>query len=143
MGIAYTTSEFAYDEEGGGTAAAEAIGMPAGQVFKTLAATGEKNGVLIFVVPVSAELNLKKAALAAGDKKVAMLPLKGLLAATGYVRGGCSPIGMKKKYPTFVDDSALNCEEIAVNAGKRGLMARLSPQGLLLAAEASVADLTD
>ena len=88
-----------------GIHAAEAIGMPPEQVFKTLVARGEKTGINVFCIPVCCELNLKKAAKAAGDKNMELVAVKELLGLTGYIRGGCSPVGMKKKYPTFFDET--------------------------------------
>lgn len=103
-----------------GIHAAEAIGFPPEQVFKTLVVRGVKTGVNVFCVPVCCELDLKKAARAAGDKSVEMLPVKELLGVTGYIRGGCSPFGMKKKYPTFIDETCILYDEIALSAGERG-----------------------
>ena len=100
-GIPCRETWYAYDENDlSGIHAAEAIGFPPEQVFKTLVVRGIKTGINVFCIPVCCELDLKKAAQAAGDKSVAMLPVKELLPTTGYIRGGCSPIGMKKRYPT-------------------------------------------
>ncbi|WP_334077151.1 Cys-tRNA(Pro) deacylase [Paenibacillus sanfengchensis] len=121
-----------YDPEDGqihGTAVAEKIGKPPEKVYKTLVAH-QGAAIFVFVIPVAAELDLKKAAKAAGAKKVEMLPLKDLLNRTGYIRGGCSPVGMKKLYPTFIDSSAEDLDTIAVSAGKVGLQMELSPQDL-------------
>ncbi|WP_334071417.1 Cys-tRNA(Pro) deacylase [Paenibacillus sp. A14] len=121
-----------YDPEDGqihGTAVAEKIGKPPEKVYKTLVAH-QGAAIFVFVIPVAAELDLKKAAKAAGAKKVEMLPLKDLLNRTGYIRGGCSPVGMKKLYPTFIDGSAEDLDTIAVSAGKVGLQMELSPQDL-------------
>lgn len=103
-----------------GNHAAAAIGMPGEQVFKTLVARGERKGICIFCIPVCCELSLKKAAKVAGDKNMELVPVKELLGLTGYIRGGCSPVGMKKRYPTFFDETALIWDEIAVSAGERG-----------------------
>ena len=113
-----------------GSHAADMLGVDHGSVFKTLVLKGERTGFLVCCIPVDGEVDLKKAAKAAGDKKVEMLPMKDLLATTGYIRGGCSPIGMKKKFPTFIDEAALNYETIAVSAGQRGFQVLLSPQAL-------------
>ena len=122
---------YEYDESDlNGNHAAAAIGYPPEQVFKTLVARGERTGINVFCIPVDMELDLKKAAKAAGDKKVEMLPMKDLLSVTGYIRGGCSPIGMKKKFPTYLEQSALQYEEIAVSAGQRGVQVLLSPKDL-------------
>lgn len=110
-----------YDEKDlNGNHAAAAIGMPGEQVFKTLVARGERTGINVFCIPVCCELNLKKAAKAAGDKNMELIPVKELLGLTGYIRGGCSPVGMKKRYPTYFDETALLWDEIAVSAGERG-----------------------
>ena len=103
-----------------GNHAAEAIGFPPEQVFKTLVARGPKHGITVFCIPVCCELDLKKAAKASGDKSIELLPVKELLSNTGYIRGGCSPVGMKKRYPTFFDETAQLWDEIAVSAGERG-----------------------
>lgn len=103
-----------------GNHAAAAIGMPGEQVFKTLVARGERKGICVFCIPVCCELDLKKAAKAAGDKNMELVPVKELLGLTGYIRGGCSPVGMKKRYPTYFDETAQLWDEIAVSAGERG-----------------------
>ena len=120
-GISCRETWYEYDEKDlSGTHAAKAIGFPPEQVFKTLVAKGTKRGILVFCIPVCCELDLKKAAIAAGDKSIELLPVKDLLGATGYIRGGCSPVGMKKKYPTYFDEVCLLFNEIAVSAGERG-----------------------
>ncbi len=103
-----------------GAQVAEKFGMSADEVFKTLVAKGDKNGINVFCVPVSCELDLKKAANASGNKKIEMIAVKDILSVSGYVRGGCSPIGMKKKYPTYIDETALLFDEIGVSAGAKG-----------------------
>ncbi len=108
------------EEEFSGEAVAMLLGLDVKSSFKTLVAKGEKMGYLVFVVPVDAQLDLKAAAKAAGDKRVAMIPLNDVLAVTGYIRGGVSPIGMKKAFPTYIDDSALNFEKISISAGMKG-----------------------
>lgn len=143
-GLLIRTTEYSYDEKDlNGMHAAEAIGMPPEQVFKTLVARGERNGVLVFCIPVCCSLDLKKAAKAAGDKKVDLIPMKDLLGLTGYIRGGCSPIGMKKPYPIFLDETAELYEEIAVSAGVRGQQMILPPQGLISYSKITVCDLTE
>lgn len=129
------------DKDLNGNHAAEAIGFPPEQVFKTLIAKGTKNGILVFCIPVCCELDLKKAAKAAGDKSIAMLPVKELLAATGYIRGGCSPVGMKKKYPTYFDEVCLLFDEIAVSAGERGHQMILPPSDLVDLVDATLCDI--
>lgn len=110
-----------YDENDlNGNHAAEAIGLPPEQVFKTLVARGSKTGINVFCIPVCCELDLKLAAKAAGDKNMELIHVKELLGLTGYIRGGCSPIGMKKKYPTFIDETCQLYDFIAVSAGERG-----------------------
>lgn len=130
-GIPCRESFYAFDEKDlNGNHAAAAIGMPGEQVFKTLVARGDKTGINIFCIPVCCELDLKKAAKAAGDKKMEMVPVKDLLALTGYIRGGCSPVGMKKNYPTFFDETATLWEEIALSAGARGHQMIVPPDAL-------------
>ena len=112
---------YEYDENDlNGNHAAKAIGLPPEQVFKTLVTRGARTGINVFCIPVCCELDLKKAAKAAGDKSIEMLPMKDLLATTGYIRGGCSPIGMKKKYPTYIDETCTLYDFISVSAGERG-----------------------
>lgn len=125
-----------------GLSAAQKMGLPPEQVFKTLVARGEKTGINVFCIPVCCELDLKKAAKAAGDKNMALIPVKDLLPLTGYIRGGCSPVGMKKKYPTFLDETAELWEEIAISAGARGHQMTLSPAALIKLTDAAVADIT-
>jgi len=142
-GITYETVEYDYDEQDlGGMHAAAAIGLPPEQVFKTLVARGAKRGILVFCIPVCCELDLKKAAKAAGDKNVEMVAMKELLGLTGYIRGGCSPIGMKKAYPTFLDETAELYAQISVSAGVRGQQILLTPADLIDYADADVCDLT-
>lgn len=135
-------SFYEYDEKDlSGTHAAQAIGMPPEQVFKTLVARGEKTGINVFCIPVCCELDLKKAAKAAGDKNMELVAVKELLGLTGYIRGGCSPVGMKKKYPTFLDETCILWEEIAVSAGARGHQMILPPEALVQLVNANVVDL--
>lgn len=117
------------DKQIDGQSVAEKIGYPANHVFKTLVAAGGANH-FVFVIPVQKELDLKLAAKAAGVKKIEMLPLKELLPTTGYIRGGCSPIGMKKQFPTFIDESAKEIDFIIVSAGKIGMQILLHPKDL-------------
>ena len=124
-----------------GTHAAEAIGMPAEQVFKTLVARGEKTGINVFCIPVCCELSLKKAAKAAGDKNMELVAVKELLALTGYIRGGCSPVGMKKKYPTYFDEVCLLFDQIAVSAGERGHQMILPPEDLVRLVDGKIVDI--
>jgi len=142
-GIAYRTAEYEYDEDNlSGVHAAEAIGMPAEQVFKTLVTRGDKSGIFVFCIPVAEELDLRKAAAVSGNKKLEMIHVKELLGLTGYIRGGCSPVGMKKKYPTILDETAQLFEEISVSAGMRGLQVIVSPFDLIGYTGAEMADVT-
>ena len=125
-----------------GNHAAKAIGKSAEEVFKTLVARGERTGINVFCIPVCFELNLKKAAKAAGDKNMELIHVKELLGITGYIRGGCSPVGMKKKYPTYIDESCQLYDEIAVSAGARGHQMLLEPLALVELIGAKLADLT-
>ena len=141
--IPFDTSEYEVDESDlSGVHAAEALGVDADCVFKTLVARGEKKGIFVFVIPVAEELDLKKCAAAAGEKKVEMIHVKELLGLTGYIRGGCSPIGMKKKYPTFIDEIATLFDRIYVSAGMRGQQLILNPEDLRAYTDATFADLT-
>ena len=142
-GIPVREEFYEFDENDlNGNHAAEAIGKPAEEVFKTLVARGERTGINVFCIPVCFELDLKKAAKAAGDKNMVMVPVKELLALTGYIRGGCSPVGMKKKYPTFIDETCQLYDEIAVSAGARGHQMLLNPEDLARLIGAKLVDLT-
>lgn len=142
-GITFRTAEYAYDENDlSGLHAAEQLGEPPEKVFKTLVLKGERTGYFVCCIPVCRELDLKKAAKAIGDKKCEMLHVKDLLGVTGYIRGGCSPIGMKKKFPTFIDKTALTFDEIAVSAGIRGMQVILAPDALGRFVQAKFLDIT-
>ena len=142
-GIPFESGEYEVDESDlSGNHAARAIGMPAEQVFKTLVARGAKTGIHVFCIPVCCELDLKKAAKAAGDKNIELVAVKELLALTGYIRGGCSPIGMKKKYPTYIDEMWQIFDEIAVSAGERGHQIILHPDALISLTDAKLVDIT-
>ena len=142
-GIPFETSEYPVDESDlSGVHAAAMLGVDADCVFKTLVVRGERRGVCVFVIPVAEELDLKKCAAAMGDKKAEMIHVRELLGLTGYVRGGCSPIGMKKKYPTYIDEIATLFDRIYVSAGLRGQQLIIDPQDLLSYTEATFADLT-
>ena len=141
--IKYEIKEYEVDESDlSGTHIADQINLPYEQVFKTLVAKGEKSGVVVFCIPVDKEIDLKKAAAITGNKKLEMLHVKDLLATTGYIRGGCSPIGMKKKFPTFIDESAQNFEEITVSAGVRGAQLLLNVKELVKFVEAKICQIT-
>lgn len=133
---------YAYDENDlSGNHAAQAIGYPPEQMYKTLVARGAKTGIHIFCIPVCTTLDLKKAARAARDKSIELVAMKELLSLTGYVRGGCSPIGMKKKYPTHFEETCLLYDEIAVSAGARGHQIILPPDRLVELVDGQLADL--
>ena len=141
-GIPVRESFYEFDEKDlSGVHAAQAIGMPQEQVFKTLVARGEKTGINVFCIPVCCELDLKKAAKAAGDKNMELVAVKELLGLTGYIRGGCSPVGMKKKYPTFFDETCILWDEIAVSAGARGHQMIVPPEALAQLVGAKLADI--
>lgn len=135
-----------YDNEDGkihGIAVAEKIGRQPASVFKTLVAHGTaQQNIYVFVIPVGEELDLKKAAKVAGEKKIEMLHVKDLLKWTGYIRGGCSPIGMKKLYPTFINESAKSLETMIVSGGKIGIQIELTLENLVVATNAKVEALT-
>lgn len=142
-GVAYVPHE--YDCADGaidGVSVAEKTGQDPARVFKTLVTQGASGAHYVFVIPVAAELDLKKAARSVGEKSVAMLPLAQLTAVTGYVRGGCSPVGMKKAFATRLDETAVLFDSIMVSGGRRGLQVELAPDGLLGACGGEYAELT-
>lgn len=129
--IPFEEASYEFDENDlNGMHAANPIGYPPEQVFKTLVVRGAKTGIHVFCIPVCCELDLKKAASAARDKSVSLVPVKELLALTGYVRGGCSPVGMKKHYPTHMEESCLLFDKIAVSSGERGHQMIVDPEAL-------------
>ncbi len=133
---------YEYDENDlSGNHAAQAIGLPQEQVFKTLVAKGARTGINVFCIPVCCELNLKAAAKVAGDKSMELVPMKELLSLTGYIRGGCSPVGMKKKYPTFIDETCQLYDFIAVSAGERGHQMLISYQAIIHLTDAKLVDI--
>ena len=141
-GIPCREEFYEFDENDlNGNHAAKAIGFPPEQVFKTLVVRGAKQGVMVFCIPVCCELDLKKAAKAAGDKSVEMLPVKDLLNVTGYIRGGCSPVGMKNKYPTYFDETCILWDNIAVSAGARGHQMIVPPEALAELVNAKIVDI--
>ena len=141
-GIACREAFYEYDEKDlSGIHAANAVGLPPEQVFKTLVARGDRFGIAVFCIPVCFELDLKKAAKITGDKKIEMVHVKELLNLTGYIRGGCSPVGMKKKYPTYFDETCQLYDEIAVSAGERGHQMLLPPEELAHLVGAELVDL--
>lgn len=142
LGIEVKTIEYEVDEQDlSAVAAAKKSGVELDRIFKTLVAVGDKTGPFMCVIPGSSELDLKKAAKASGNKSVTMLPLRELEPLTGYQRGGCSPIGSRKRLPVLVDETAQLWEELSVSAGHRGLQMLLAPAELLRASGGEYADL--
>jgi len=140
--IKYELFEYEFNEdEIDAVSVANKINAPHDQVFKTLVATGDKTGVVVFVIPGNAELNLKKAATASGNKRIEMIKVKDLLSLTGYIRGGCSPVGMTKKYPTYIEETSQLFEKIYVSSGVRGMQMLVSPAELTDVTEAVFSDL--
>lgn len=141
--IAYTAHEYPHGKEAvDGVTVAQLLGQNVRQVFKTLVARGKSGGYHVFVIPVAKELDLKKAAKAAGEKSVEMVHVKELLGLTGYVRGGCSPVGMKKAFPTVFDASVQDIPTVIVSAGKIGYQIECAPSDLLALTRAKAAPIT-
>lgn len=141
--VDYKAHEYPHgDEAVDGMKVAELCGYDPETVFKTLVTRGASKEIYVFVIPVCRELDLKKAAKAAGEKSISMIHVSEINALTGYVRGGCSPIGMKKQYKTFFDESALSRETIMVSAGKIGYQVELAPGELIRLTRGKTADLT-
>lgn len=129
--ISHSIYSYKVDEDDlSGETVAEKIGAMPETVFKTLVALGDKSGIIVFCIPVTAELNLKKAASASGNKKIEMIKQKELLPLTGYIRGGCSPIGMKKHFPVYIEETVQLFDYIYISAGIRGMQVKLSPYDL-------------
>ena len=142
--IPYEIKTYAVDEEDlSAVHVAETAGIDIQSVFKTLVTRGDKTGVIMAVINGADEINLKLLAKASGNKSVEMIHLNELLPLTGYIRGGCSPLGAKKDYPVFIDSKALTHEKISVSAGMRGMQLILTPQDLVKATNATVADLVE
>lgn len=142
--IVYELVPYVVDENDlAATHIADQLGENIKQVFKTLVLKGDKNGHFVCVIPGDEEVNLKKAAKVSGNKKADLIPMKELLATTGYIRGGCSPVGMKKPFPTYFDDSCVDFDYIYVSAGVRGLQLKISPKDLVAYVRATLAELTD
>lgn len=140
--IPYEYQTYECDEFIDGITVADKIGLPHEQVYKTLVTTGKSGQHYVFVLPIAAELDLKKAAKAVGEKSVEMLHVKDITAVTGYVRGGCTAIGMKKQFPTVIDESAAALEQIYVSGGKLGMQIRLAPDDLKKVSRAEYGDIT-
>ena len=142
LGIDYELKVYEVDENDlSAVHVAETAGLDVKSVFKTLVTRGDKTGVLMAVIGGAEEIDLKALAKASGNKSVEMIALKELLPLTGYIRGGCSPLGAKKNYPVYLDSNALTQEKISISAGQRGMQLILKPQDLITAANAKVADL--
>ena len=140
--VKYTQYTYLNTDAVGGQEVAEVLGEDANKVFKTLVTVGKTGNHYVFLVPVNKELSLKKAAKAVGEKKVEMIKSKELLPLTGYIHGGCSPIGMKKEFPTYIDESCYNHERISISAGQRGRQVLIAPKDLVELIHAEAADLT-
>ena len=144
MNIPYDLKEYPVDENDlSAEAISVKIGLDVHQVFKTLVLRGTTNGIFVVVLPGDCEVNLKKAAKVSGNKSAAMVHMKELLGLTGYIRGGCSPLGMKKEYPVFIQKSCLDFDSIYVSGGKRGLQLFLKPADLIRAAKCEVCDVIE
>ncbi len=141
--IPYTPLTYEVDENNlAGMHLADQIGLPYEQVFKTIVCRGDKTGYLVFCIPCHKEIDLKRAAVATGNKRVDPVQVKELLGLTGYIRGGCSPIGMKKKFPTYFDGSVLGQEKITVSAGVRGIQLWLKSEDILRFTDGKTAEIT-
>ena len=141
--ISYEPKEYIPDENDlSGVHIAQQIGLPAEQCFKTIVTRGDKTGPVVFCIPADREIDLKKAAKITGNKKVEPIHVKDLLGLTGYVRGACSPLGMKKKFPTYMDESCLLFEKITVSAGIKGCQLLLNSTDIVACVGATVCDLT-
>ena len=141
--IPYEIMEYEVDENDlSGTHIAQQIGLPYEIVFKTIVTKGDKTGYCVFCLPCHKEIDFKAAARASGNKSIEPLHVKDLLGITGYIRGGCSPVGMKKKYPTYMDETATLFSPIYVSAGARGAQLEIDPEVLASFAEITFADLT-
>ena len=142
LGIDYEIKTYAVDENDlSAVHVAQISGLNIDMIFKTLVARGDKSGIIMAVIGGGEELNLKSLARASGNKSVEMIALKELLPLTGYVRGGCSPLGAKKNFPVVLDARALSLEKISISAGQRGMQIVLAPKDLVKAVNATVAEL--
>lgn len=142
-GISYEIMEYVPDESDlSGVHIAEQIGLPCEVVFKTLVARGDKSGIVVFCIPSHKEIDLKLASQVTNNKSIAMMPQSELLANTGYIRGGVSPIGMKKSYATYIDESALSHSRITVSSGTKGMQLYLSPDDVIKFTGANLCDVT-
>lgn len=142
--ITYETAEYEVDESDlSATTVAQKLGQNVEQVFKTLVLRGDKTGVFVCVIPGNFDVDLKKAATVSGNKSCEMIAMKELLPLTGYIRGGCTPIVMKKNYPTYIDESCMLFNFIYISAGVRGMQIKIDPSDLIELAEMETADLTN
>lgn len=142
LGIKYTLHTYPVDPDHlEATRVAEEVGQPVERVFKTIVLKGDKTGPIVCVVAANREVNLKKAAKASGNKSVTPLPLKDLLATTGYIRGGCTAIGMKRKFPVYVSEEFPNLETVFISAGQRGMQIEITPADYLRATDGVPADI--
>ncbi len=141
MHVSYQLHTYEPGESVDGVSVAAKMGMDVNKVYKTLVTQGKGGGFFVFVIPVARELDLKKAARAAGEKSVEMIPVKEINRHTGYIRGGCSPVGMKKKYLTFIDESARALPAMVVSGGRIGLQMEIAPEDLARSVSARFADL--
>lgn len=140
-GVAYRLIPYEFDENDlAAQHVADSLGQDIAQVFKTLVLHGDRTGYIVCVVPGNAEVDLKALAKVSGNKKVEMIPMKDLLGVTGYIRGGCSPVGMKKRFPTYFHSTATDFERIYVSAGVRGLQLEISPVDLIAAVSGTLAE---
>ena len=140
--ISYSYEEYECDEFMDGISVADTLGIDHAFVYKTLVTVGKSGGHYVFVIPIEAEIDFKKAAKVVGEKSLVMLPLKDLTNVTGYIRGGCTAVGMKKQFPTVIQNDAEELEYMYVSAGKRGMQIKLSPKDLQKASNAKFHDVT-
>lgn len=140
--ISYEVHTYECEEFHDGIQIADSLGEPYEKVYKTLVTQGNSKNYFVFVIPITEELDLKKAAKAVGEKSVEMIHVKDINSVTGYIRGGCTSIGMKKQYTTIINESAEKLEKIIVSGGKIGVQLELTPNDLLKAAKAKYADIT-
>lgn len=143
MKIAYTHQSYECEEFVDGIQTADHLGLPHEKVYKTLVTLGSSKQYFVFVIPIEAELDMKKAAKAVGEKSVSMIPVKDITAITGYVRGGCTAIGMKKQYKTVISETAKELERMYVSGGKIGCQIELAPEDLCKASGAVYGDIID
>ncbi|GAA4839631.1 Cys-tRNA(Pro) deacylase [Paenibacillus vulneris] len=143
LGIAYTLHEYEWDEDDlAASTVAKKVGLPCEQLYKTLVLRGDKTGVVMACIPGDKELDLKAMASASGNKKVEMVPVKDIMTLTGYIRGGVSPLGVKKKYPLYIDRSVVSKDPVSISAGRRGLQMFIKGTDLVEACEGILSELT-